>query len=171
MDLTQADGSDLRLRANILMEEANNAWYQARYQEAQASGRLDAPGRPPDDGMDKRQQKAQKKGRSDTAQFQPHLQHPVVGMQRNGFEHIIPGLFGVVLGEIGYDPGVAAIEGPCRIEAVAEARTFGYMSGGRAPNDQPVGQRMGNRGDPAFHPGVRQGIGDQRRSGDPDAYA
>ncbi len=34
MDLTQADGSDLRLRANILMEEANNAWYQARYQEA-----------------------------------------------------------------------------------------------------------------------------------------
>ncbi|MEE9418167.1 MAG: CHAT domain-containing protein, partial [Desulfatiglandaceae bacterium] len=34
MALVQADGGDLRLEAKILMERANNGWYQARYQEA-----------------------------------------------------------------------------------------------------------------------------------------
>ncbi len=34
MDLVQGDGRDPRLETKILMEVANNAWYQARYQEA-----------------------------------------------------------------------------------------------------------------------------------------
>ena len=34
LDLTGAKRDHLRLRANILMEQANNAWYQARYQTA-----------------------------------------------------------------------------------------------------------------------------------------
>ncbi|MFH1350530.1 MAG: tetratricopeptide repeat protein [Pseudomonadota bacterium] len=33
-DLVETDASRLRLRAKIMIEQANNAWYQARYQEA-----------------------------------------------------------------------------------------------------------------------------------------
>ncbi len=34
MELAKTDGGDLRLEAKVIMERANNAWYQARYQEA-----------------------------------------------------------------------------------------------------------------------------------------